>query len=446
LTEESSAEPISCSTCGCTSTWRAAFTPVRDGTITRICCPNCAEQFHSRWSRWSFWGYAIAAMFLLLNFSKGRVGGMDLVIAASLLFFVAQLPLIVLHEIGHAIVAALVGATPYAIALGREPWIVDRRFLGLRWRIGRQLTQGLCYHAPCEGVHSRRNTILILAGGALMNAAIAGLAIAAAFAFPPRFDHSLLRFAFLVVGFSSAFLCVWSVWPREVDTAVGKIPNDGAQILQLLRGRVDELAKGRGAHHYLLATFAFADGDYPRAEAEALRALAEYPDPKLAAAVAILRSAAHCETGEARRAIDQLRGLEAAVADDPGLRSGVLNNLAWAHLLTDEPPLIEQGIALSASAREVAPWFAPYSITRACLIAASATDGNGRIAEAEAILRRVSAKSLESRSLGYLFLACGLVAAAKGDRETARGALERARRRGAASDSLRLLERRLASP
>lgn len=438
-------ETMACSKCGCTSTWRAAFTPVRDGSVTRTFCPDCAAQFHGNWSQWSFVGIAIATV-LLLGIVKGRAGGMDLAIAATLLFFVAQFPLIVMHEIGHALMAAIVGASPYAIVLGREPWVIDRQFLGLRWRVGRQLSGGLCYHTPCEGAHARLGTILILAGGALMNGVISMLFIAVALVLPASFDHSLVRFSLLVVGCSSAFLCVWGLWPREVVTSIGKIPNDGAQILQLLRGRVEDPAKGRGYHRYMLAAFAIADGDFARADAEAARALAEYPEPKFAVVIAVLRSVVQCETGEARRAIDELRAHEAAADDDPALRSGVANNLAWAHLLTDEPPLIEQGIALSTFTRDVAPWFAPYAITRACLLAANAAPGNGRVEEAEAILARVNGKNLESRSLAYLSLARGLIAAAKGEREAARDALERARRRGAAAESLRLLERRLASP
>jgi hypothetical protein len=443
--ETSIAAPLTCSVCARSSTWHAAFTEVRDGTIKRLCCPRCAATLHGKGNRWRLAFFVIAVALSIFVLFKTRVRGLDLLIVLWVLVALVQIPLVVLHEAGHAFTAWLVGTPAFAIIIGREPWILDRQIFGIRWRIGRHVSGGLTYHAPSKGRHALARDALITAAGPLTNLIIAVAALAAAANLPGRLEHSLARLALLMTGIVSAMQFMWNVWPREVQTIAGKIPNDGARIRNLLKGQRDDLRKSSGARHYFRAVFAFADRDFETAAREAAKARARMTDPASIVVISVLGAAARSESDDARGAVELLRPLQNAPHDNPGVRAGVADNLGWAYLLLDEPELLESGILLVAEACAIAPWEESFVISLACLFAASSTAENDRLNDARNLLSTVRLRKLTRQNAAYAALAQGLCAAAAGDAVVARELYNDAKSRGATVAPLRLLERRLAS-
>lgn len=442
---EKDAAPLTCSVCGRTSIWREAFAEVRDGTVKRLCCPRCERAHREQEHRSGLIWIAVMMVLAFIYVTQGRGHGLDLVIIAALFFSLAQFPLTMLHEGGHALASRLLGVPAYAIVIGREPWMLDRHLFGLRIRVGWLPAGGLTYHAPCGGNHARLKDLMITAAGPLTNLLIAAAGFATAASMTARFEQSLWRFAVFMVAATSALQFVWNIWPHTVNAQGAKVPNDGARMLGLLRGKRDTGADKAGADHYFRALFAFSDGEFEIAAREADRARQRFTETNAIAAVSVLGAAALSESDDARGAVFLLRPLHEKPIDDAGLRSGVLDNLGWAYLLLDEPEMTARALPLIEAACDIAPWEDSYVISLACVYAASAAPEDGRVIEARRFLTTVNPKKATRQNAAYAELAQGLCAVAEGDLSAARIHYDNAKSRGATAAPLRLLERRLAS-
>lgn len=430
--------PVTCDECGCASEWRAAF--------TRNLCPECAVRNASRQERWVLFAIVVVAMGCGFAVSRGATSAAFLLAIAWLMFVASQPLLVVLHELGHVIAARLVKVRVYAIAIGREPWWFDRDIAGVRLRIGGFMLGGAVCHEPSEGPRSRLRSIFITAGGPLMNLLVAGIAFAWAAALPSSLDQSLVRFALLIVGAASAAQGIANLWPRPVQVMGRQTPNDGARIMALLSGQADDPNKQRGGGHYLRAQFAFYDRRFDVARLEVAQALELLIDAMPRDACTVLWAAIACETGDARGAVAALRPLHGDATKEPAVRVGIANNLAWGLFLLDEPDGFEEGLSAIADARRIAPWERACLSTQACLMAASATTGNGRATEALQLIGKFRSPPRNASEAAALCVARGLVAAFQGEVSAARAEYERARALVVDSPILRLLERRLASP
>jgi hypothetical protein len=443
---DGAAAPLTCSICQCASAWRAAFTEIKDGTAKRLCCPACARKLQTKWSRISLIALPLAVALSIYTHSAAWQDPIHQLLTLGCFIVAAQYPLVVLHELGHAVAARLAGAPPYAIVIGSEPWLVDRAVGSIRWRVGYWILGGLTYHSACEGPRARRNSILIVAAGPLTNLVIAAIAIPVALTMPGNLAASLGRLALFAFGLASALQFVRNAWPRQIKTSVGMLANDGARIVALWRGApIAQSGPARAAELYVRATFAFADQDFELAETVASEAQRECEHADLLAAAGLLRGAALSESDRVAEAVAHLRMLLDSPIANPGLRAGVEDNLAWAYFLVDESAAYEPGFRLVESARALAPWEDSIAITHACLLAATASAGNGRVLEARALLAGLRAPRVHRPNRAYAALARGLIACSDGDFDAARSEFDDAKSWGATAAPLRVLERRIAS-
>jgi hypothetical protein len=201
--------------------------------------------------------------------------------------------------------------------------------------------------------------------------------------------------------------------------------------------------------HHMRAGFAFKDRDFARAAKEA--ALAErYLDAPafrdLRAATIATRAAACAESDDAPKTVALLEPLLEMEAMNPGVRSAVEDNLAWAYLLLDDAALTERALPLLASARSIQPWETSFAVAEACVLAASADSSNQRLARAQQLVKTLERERLDRQNAAYTALAKGLCAAAEGDAKGAIRHRDRAKTLGATAAPLRVLERRLPSP
>jgi hypothetical protein len=196
--------------------------------------------------------------------------------------------------------------------------------------------------------------------------------------------------------------------------------------------------------HYYLALEAFQERDFITAARQAEISGDLWDDDRVKPYLVVLRAAALAESDEAARAVALLVPLLEAGPADSGVRAGVLDNLAWAYLLTDEPEKLDQGLELVAEACAHAPWDVSFQISRACLLAASAVPGDDRAQVAHELIRELGKQSLRGQNAAYAALARGLIAAVRGD-PSARREYENAKSLHATVAPLRVLERRLPS-
>lgn len=117
---------------------------------------------------------------------------------------------------------------------------------------------------------------------------------------------------------------------------------------------------------------------------------------------------------------------------------------AWAAFLTDEAGIREDGLARMNECADLLPWNSVYAIKRACLLSTCVVRPEDREAAMRAA-RSLEMYSHEGESRAYLALARGLVAALNNDSQLARRCHDEARRLGATSAPLRVLERRIPS-
>ena len=440
--------PLTCSVCGRSSIWRDAFKSVKDGTVTRLCCPKCAPRKAATLRNNGLMMLAVAAGFATASLIAGDDHRFGLIFAIWALFVAFTVLLVPFHELGHVFAARLVGTRAYAVVIGREPWIVDREWVGMRWRIGSTVGGGLTYCGPIEGPRERLRRLVILSGGVVVNllVAIGSARLAAVLSRTP--GRSPIVFALLVLAAASAVQFAQNLWPRIIESSIGKIKNDGAKILALLRGAPLESKTASALMHSMLAMFAIHDRRFSRAANEAMLAETlwnELGAPDARDSMIGLRAVACAESDDAATAVRLLEPLQGAREMNLGVRAAVEGNLAWAYLLLDEADLLERALTLLESARRISPWETTYAIAEACVLAAASDAVNQRVVKARLLLAGIEREKLERQSAAYAALAKGLCAAAEGDFAAATRQRDGAKSLGATAAPLRVLERRIPS-
>jgi hypothetical protein len=421
-----------------------AFTAVYSFQGPQLLCPRCAERRRAR-KTYQIWGWSLAALILvpaavwvgLLSRNLWLMMGSGGVVLAM---YLSVLP----HEFGHALMARAVGYRPLAIVWGGLPSLIDRRIFGIRTLIGLARESGFACFDPTDDRWPRLKQAAITAAGPLVNGLFAAAAFFAAATVTGPFTDSVLKFVLLIFGIANSLLALGNLWPSKVTTVAGSIPTDGAKLLSLLSSRPLKLAQHRAGACQVRLFFAFRDQAYDLVLAEA-DAAEKLIGPALWIAVA--RSAALCCLDRPAEARELLRRTLAMpeVAADPAARALAENNFAWANFVIDDAADDLESLQRSARAIEVLPWLAPIVITRACVLAARASPGSERLAEAGALLARVEELEMTDQSRVAAMLAAGFIAVARGDIVAARRQLGLAKSIDDPGLAGRVLEARLAS-
>jgi hypothetical protein len=92
----------------------------------------------------------------------------------------------------------------------------------------------------------------------------------------------------------------------------------------------------------------------------------------------VKRAAACAESDDATTTVTLLQPLLDSDGLDPGVRSAVEDNLAWAYLLLDDAALIERALPLLANARAVQPWQTSFAVAEACVLGPVRSGGGRR--------------------------------------------------------------------
>jgi len=438
-------ETLTCSKCGCSSSWREAFTAGKDGTAPRTWCPPCAEKQEGRNGMLSL-GSAVFMIFVG-GYNLGNHPG-NLFHELTVGWGVFTLSLILMvwpHELAHVFVARWMGFRTIAICVGTGPVLFERNWFGVRVSLRRGLHGGLAYVDIREVPGFDGRMIAIYLAGAIANLSCGIAALAVAQAMSERIS-GVPMVALLAFGLANLFLVTGALWPRSFSRDSHQLRTDGGLILDRLRGVPVDFREHEAQMRLLLAHCAYHERRFADAVREATRAESLSAVEQVKVEALVCKAESLSESDQPRAAVELLRPLLERVGLSEWHRIHVAQSFAWAALLTDEPLLIEEAIGHSERCWLQAPWSDVYLIKHICLLAAGVPANPDRAGEARGLLEQLAGFSLQGESMGYGALARSLVAAVNGNPGVAKSEYESARKRRVTAAPLRLLERRLASP
>jgi|GEM_PF-2468265 len=376
-------ELIECERCHRASTLEAAFVRRKRATggRSRGICFECEGRRQVN----SVLFLAIFSLgFACLNFNLtpgSQFGNFYLLLFWGLL---ACVPLLVLHELAHAVTAWLIGFQVFAIHLGMGRPLLAVRFLGVNWVIRPAPISAVTVIAGPElGYYRLRLFLITLAGPGLH-------AILAAVALPLYREFGFSGQGYAVLFWANILLLAVNLFPHKALVAVGATGTDGLALLTIPRMGRDELQK-RFASYYLLGTVIEVErGDHRKALKIAEQGMTLYPEePNILNALGY----ANIYTGEHTQSRDYfLQALALKEKLTPAMEAIMLNNVAFANLLLDDPALLPEADAYSEKAYQAYSWEPAVLGTRGGVLVAL-----DRVEEGLKLLRQSLEKGFEKR-------------------------------------------------
>jgi len=437
-------ETLTCSNCGCSSAWREAFTAGKDGTLPKTWCPPCAEKHTGRWSTLSLVMSVAAIFFGAINLANHPHNVVHAFVMGWGVFNLSLVLMVWPHELAHAFAARLVGFRTIAICVGSGPVLFDRTVLAVRVVIRRGLYGGLTYVDIRDVANFNARMIAVYLAGALANLAFGIAALAAVPYLPASYSGSAVG-AMVAFGIANLYMAGHALWPRSFSRDSMGLRSDGGLIVDRLKGVPVDFRGHEAGVHLMLANFAYLDRRFADVLREAEMAEALSDDLEIRTQAAAWKAEALSESDQAQAAVELLRPMLERSDLSEWQRVNVAQSFAWAALLTDDPVLIEEALAVIERCRQFVPWSDVYLIKHICLLAAGARANPERAAQARMLLERLEGFRLRGETAAYGALARSLVAVVNGNSRIARTEYESARIQRATAAPLRLLERRLAS-
>jgi hypothetical protein len=305
---------------------------------------------------------------LLLVAIRGTDGAsfVELMIAATLL----QPFLVIVHELGHALTARIVGLEVALLTLGSGKKWGSGKVLNLPFRLYGWPLSGRTYLVTTAIRLLRLRLWVTILMGPMTNMIL--IAVAVMFWNP------------LAQVLDSNILVLWILYNLMIvvsNLAPGRIRNhdssnrpDGLQLLQVPFQTEAQIATAFGNTHAGAALVLYNDADYAAARDACLKAHERLPDNPF---LKIILSACHIDMGDyesGRAVIEPL--LDSARTPSPEIRAALENNLALALWLRDfnsasHDQSMVRADALSDQAYKMYPCVLAYRSTRAVLLAAT---------------------------------------------------------------------------
>jgi hypothetical protein len=343
-----------CGICGVESSFDGGFIKERKSfsKTTRLVCPTC-------WVRRRNWWESIN---LLLNLAAGLAGIICHYVAPTLplgrfllTLFLIQLFLVATvlpHELGHAIVARLLGWRVFKIAVGVGKLAGKATLCGIRFEFRWLPIGGITLMTPIELHWFRVKRFLIVLAGPIVNAAMAAGVLLI-------WRGDMNRFNILELPLAPRlFLCVnilvlaFNLWPHDSKGSF-RIPSDGKQLMRAFSFKKSAQEELKAMRFLLEANMAREANDPLRAREWCEQGLASHPENL---ALLNFSGIVHLDLLEFVPARDVFLKL-IAKEKKPGLNRFVfLNNAAYAGALTGNPELLAEADAYSKEAYAGMPW------------------------------------------------------------------------------------------
>ncbi|MBN2385625.1 MAG: site-2 protease family protein [Anaerolineales bacterium] len=355
---------FTCSRCKKQSPVEIVFTKEQRffGLLTRLYCPDCALR---RTTTSAVVGYILLplaglALYLLL---PGRQAGQTaLLITFSLFLF---LPLVVVHELAHALTAALLGFRVFGILLGGGRRVFYGKILGLKWDVRAIPLGGATILAgPPAPAYRLKNFLIYLAGPAAhaLLALLCGVVWLMTLWLPvPRFWSTLM----LLSGFMNGFLFLANLWPRKFPVLFGANGSDGWHLMRIFFWKPDELAQRQASYYALAAMEASEERRFEQARRWTAAGLLRYPDDEMLLNVS---GVVDTRIGEYERARQAFVRLLPGSEHNPAFKNLILNNVAYVDVMLEDPALLPEADRYSAEAYQNVPWEPAIQGTRGLVL------------------------------------------------------------------------------
>jgi tetratricopeptide (TPR) repeat protein len=423
---------IECAQCGVRAELEAPFLKVRKSLSRKhlAFCPRCVQQQKLEASKES--EYTVLAALVACAAGAWWIGSNILLFLA--LFCVAYAPALLLHELGHADAARVLGLRCFGIVIGFGTPLWRGHLLGvpIEWR--RNAVGGYTRGAILSERGARRRMALFALGGPALNA------LAAALVWPALPDGGLSS---APSGFGEALASGWfaanalyaglNLLPLRHSNPLGVLASDGLLILQSLFATPATVREWLAARFLLEAAIAHEEGRFEPALASVRAGLGAHPGhPGLTSLLGICLLG----TNQIEEARDVFRR-QLAGELQPAERAMTLNNVAWCDFVSARDERLDEALQCSEEACAQIGWLSPIQNTRAAVLVWAE-----RAEEALPFALAALEGPLPPANRAYVACVLALAHAALGRRDEAKRALEQAR---AADATCLLLPRAAAS-
>ena len=422
---EGPAMALRCHACGAESELEAAFVKVRRSfrLRRRAYCPACyARRHRSALGRWLIF-YASCGGVGLALLASGRFTWLGLVLLNAFVLMLFCVLATVVHELGHALTAGMLGMRLFLVSIGRGKTLVERKLKGVSFVVNAIPFGGMTLAAQKSTRFYRLKALLLHVSGPLANVAM----LAAVFLFVDWVGLMSIVGAgmtrTLAPGYMYVLACAATLAagarPRRTYTEFGLVPNDLLNFIKAPFLSASEVQGGLASRFLLEALQCLKDKQYLASREWCERGLAEHPgNVFLQHTLGVTLT----ELGEVAKGRELYLALLATSGLEPQMRALSLNNLAWADCLLGDPNLLEEADRSSEEALRTAPWMPAFKGTRGSVLV-----DLERVDEGLALLRESMerADNPQSKALNACYLAMG--EARKGNVAEARRCLDAAR-------------------
>ena len=233
---------LSCSVCGFQRDDRAFYRRARSGflNLPRRVCGGCLPDRPTREDRATLAGFVLPQALWLIPIAyasqDGGLSGTSLVVAAAV--SVLSLPVrVLIHELGHALMARVVGAGAVTVSVGGGPERRSLRWAGIRFRLHAYPFAGgrTTYWLSTSRFRWRDAAVLVAGAGANVASGLAAVLLAYLLGEAESSAAQLALGGLTGFAVSSLWLAARSLMPTRGGSTVAHLPSDGWLLLQLLK-------------------------------------------------------------------------------------------------------------------------------------------------------------------------------------------------------------------
>lgn len=336
-----------CQRCGRQSPIEAAFVirKGKNGSLARCLCFACEQKRATNSTLLLYILLPVFGMVILLLNPTSQLGFFALLVCASLL---VSIPLIVLHELSHALAAQAFGFRVFAVHVGIGKVLFTKRICGIAWTIHLIPSSGVTLIAGPEMENYKARIFLIHLAGPLFHAVLNALLIW----INRWFGISGLWYD--IVLWTNVGLLLMNLLPYKGHVAVGSAGTDGWAMLNV-PGLSPQALQTRYASFYMLESISAAEsGDMRAALAFAKQGVARYPENM---EVRNVLGYVYVHSGDYQNSREIfLQALQTNENLAITTKALLLNNVAFANLMLDDPALLPEADDFSEQACQLLPW------------------------------------------------------------------------------------------
>jgi tetratricopeptide (TPR) repeat protein len=381
---------MKCEICGTESTFEKNFIKEHKSfsQTKRIICSNCWVRRRNRIEGYSYTVAlleGIAGYLLLWHDSSSELG---LFLTSVFLFILFLILTIVPHELGHAVMARLLGWRVFAITIGAGKSLWRRNMWGTVVDLHAIPIHGLTQMAPVNPHWYRTKYFLaILAGPAVNFLMMLGVFFWWWNGDKP-FDLSALPRAAWLFILANLLVLLVNLFPKQLKSL--GVLSDGKQLLSIPLYTKDHVHQRLASRYVLEASICheFFD-DLAGARRWCERGLVEFPDNFQLVYMNAFIYSAETKYDQARELYLKLLERE---NEPTTMRYTLLNNIAYFNALCGKIELLPEADAFSKEAFEALPWADFIIGTRGTVLVAL-----GQLEEGTNLLNRSLKKCVRPR-------------------------------------------------